>query len=211
MPSTYHVHPEFGYFCLTPYRRRELLVAVVSILFGAMIGGSIATLRAAPDRNPDGASTASRVDFSNSERVPVAAAEATPVASPTDAYTKVEAKESIKPFPIRRVRVRPAVPNPPSPAVDHTAATQAGVVASASPPVEPSESAQGSEPPTASSHATKSAAAQRPSTAVKKQQRIAHVQSRRRNDERADYSWYDNRGNYWSGRAYVDAYYLRTR
>ena len=55
MPSTYHVHPEFGYFCLTPYRRRELLVAVVSILFGAMIGGSIATLRAAHDPNPDGA------------------------------------------------------------------------------------------------------------------------------------------------------------
>ena len=209
MPSTYHVHPEFGYFCLTPYRRRELLVTVVSILFGAMIGGSIATLRAAHDRNPDGASTASRVDVSNSEGVPVAAAEATPVA-PTDADTKVEAKESIKPFPIRRVRVRPAGHNPLSPAVDPTAATQAGVVASASPPV-PSESAQGSEPPAASSHATKSAAAQRPSTAVKKPQRIAHVQSRRRNEERDDYSWYDNRGNYWSGRTYVDAYYLRAR
>jgi hypothetical protein len=39
MLSAYHVHPEFGYFCPTPYRRRELLVAVVSILFGAMIGG----------------------------------------------------------------------------------------------------------------------------------------------------------------------------
>jgi hypothetical protein len=210
MPSTYHVHPEFGYFCLTPYRRRELLVAVVSILFGAMIGGSIATLRAAHGPNPDGVSTASRVDLSNSERVPVAAAEATPVA-PTDADTKVEAKEPIKPFPIRRVRVRPAVPSPLSPAVDPATATQAGVVASASPPVEPSQSAQGSEPPTASSHATKSAAVQRPSTAGKKQRRIAHVQSRRRNDERDVYAWYGNRGNDWSGRTYVDAYYLRTR
>ena len=57
----------------------------------------------------------------------------------------------------------------------------------------------------------KSAAAKPPSTAVKKRQRIAHVQSRRRNDERDDYSWYDNRGNYWTGRAYVDAYYLRAR
>jgi hypothetical protein len=208
MPSAYHVHPEFGYFCLTPYLRRELLVAVVSILFGAMIGGSFATLRA--DRNPDGASTASRVDLSNSERVPVAAAEATPVA-PTDADTKVAAKESIKPFPIRRVRLRPAVPSPLSPAVDPATATQAGVVASASPPAEPSQSAQRSEPPAASSHATKSAAAPRPSTAVKKQQRIAHVQSRRRNEERDDYSGYDNRGNYWSGRTYVDAYYLRAR
>jgi hypothetical protein len=210
MPSAYHVHPEFGYFCLTPYLRRELLVAVVSILFGAIIGGSIATLRAAHDRNPDGVSTASRVDVSNTGREPVAAVEVTPVA-PTDADTKVAAKESIKPFPLRRVRVRPAVPSPLSPAVDPATATQAGVVASASPPVEPSESAQGSEPPTASSHATKSAAAQRPSTAVKKQRRIAHVQSRRRNEERDVYAWYGNRANDWSGRAYVDAYYLRAR
>jgi hypothetical protein len=207
MPSAYRVHPEFGYFCPTPQRRRELLVAVVSILLGAMIGGSIATLRAA-NRSPDGASTALHVDFSNSERVPVAAAEATP-AAPNDADTKVEAKESIKPFPIRRVRVRPAVRNPISPAVDPTVATQAGVVASALPLVEP-ESAQGSGPPATSSHATKSAA-QRPSTAVKKQQRMAHVQSRRRNHERADYAWRDNRENYWSGRAYVDAYYMRAR
>jgi hypothetical protein len=103
MPSAYHVHPEFGYFCLTPYRRRELLVAVVSILFGAMIGGSIATLRAAHDRNPDGASTASRVDFSNSERVPVAAAEATPVA-PTDAARRSRQKSLSSPFRSARAR-----------------------------------------------------------------------------------------------------------
>jgi hypothetical protein len=208
MPSAYHVHPEFGYFCPTPYRRRELRVAIVSILFGVIIGGSIATLRAGHDRNPDGASTAAHVDVSNSEKVLVAAAEATPAAT-NEADTKVEAKESIKPFPIRRVRVRPATHIPPIPATDARAPTQAGVVASASPLVEPSESAQGSGSPAASSHATRSAAA--PSTGVKKRQRIAHVQSRRRNDERADDSWHDNRGNYWTGRTYVDAYYLRGR
>ena len=210
MPSAYHVHPEFGYFCPTPYRRRELRVAIVSILFGAIIGGSIATLRAGHDRNPDGASTAAHVDVLNSEKVLVAAAEATP-AAPNDADTKAEARESIKPFPIRRVRVRPIVRNPPIPAADATAPTPAAVVASASPLVELPESAQGSGPPAASFHATKSAAAQRPSTAVKKRQRIAHVQSHRRNDERADDSWHDNRGNYWTGRTYVHAYYLRAR
>jgi hypothetical protein len=210
MPSAYHVHPEFGYFCPTPRRRRELRVAIVSILFGAIIGASIATLRAAHDRHPDGASTAAHVNVSNSERVLVAAVEAAP-AAPNDADTKVEARESIKPFPIRRVRVRPAVPNPPIPATDATVPTLAAVVASASPLLELPESAQGSEPPAASSHARKSAAAQRPSTAVKKRQRIAHVQSRRRNDGRADYAWHDNRGNYWAGRTYVDAYYLRAR
>jgi len=210
MPSAYHVHPEFGYFCPTPRRPRELRVAVVSILFGAIIGASIATLRAAHDRHPDGASTAAHVNVSNSERVLVAAVEAAP-AAPNDADTKAEARESIKPFPIRRVRVRPAAHNPPIPATDATAPTQAGVVASPSPLVELPESAQGSGPPAASFHATKSAAAQRPSTAVKKRQRIAHVQSRRRNDARADYAWHDNRGNYWTGRTYVDAYYLRAR
>ncbi len=67
MPSAYHVHPEFGYFCPTPRRRRELRVAIVSILFGAIIGASIATLRAAHDRHPDGASTAAHVNVSNSD------------------------------------------------------------------------------------------------------------------------------------------------
>jgi hypothetical protein len=206
MPSAYHVHPEFGYFCPTPYRRRELRVAIVSVLFGAIIGGSIATLRAAHDPNPDSARTAAHVDVSNSERVRVAAPEATPAAT---SDTKAEARESIKPFPMRRVRVRPAVHNPPVPATDATAPTPAAVVASASPLVELPESAQRSGSPAASSHATRSAAAQRP--AVKKRQRIAHVQSRRRNDEGADDSWHDNRGNYWTGRTYVDAYYLRGR
>jgi hypothetical protein len=208
MPSAYHVHPEFGYFCLAPYRRRELRVAIVSILFGAIIGGSIATLRAGHDRNPGGASTAVHVDVPNSERVLAAAAEATPAATND---TKAEAKESIKPFPMRRVRVRPAVQNPPIPATDATAPTPAGVIASASPLAELPESAQGSGPPADSSHAAKSAAAQRTSTAVKKRQRIAQVQSRRRTDARADDSWHDNRWNYWTDRTYVDAYYLRAR
>jgi hypothetical protein len=150
MPSAYHAHPEFGYFCLTP--RRELRVAIVSILFGAILGGTIATLRAAHDPNPHSTSTASHVDVPNSEIVLVAAAEAT-VAAPSDANIKAEARESIKPFPMRRVRVRPAVHIPPIPATDATAPTQAGVVASTSPLVELPESAQGS--PAASSRATR--------------------------------------------------------
>jgi hypothetical protein len=210
MPSAYYAHPDFGYLCRTPYRRREQRVAIVFILFGAIIGGSVATHRAGHDRNPGGVSTAAHVDVSNSERVLAAAAEATPAAT-NDADTEAEARGPIKPFPIRRVRVRPAALIPAIPATDATAPTRAAVVASASPLVEPSENAQGSGPPAASSHAAKSAAAPRPSTAVKKRQRIAHVQSRRRNDERADDSWHANRGNYWTSRTYVDAYYLRGR
>src|SRR5262245_58366668 len=109
MPSAYHVHPEFGYFCPMPHRRRELRVALISVLVGAMMAGSTATRRAGHDRKPDGAPPAAHVDVSNSERVLVAAAEATP-AAPNDAGRKVEAKQSITPFPMRRVRVRPAAP-----------------------------------------------------------------------------------------------------
>jgi hypothetical protein len=209
MPSAYYAHPDFGYLCPTPYRPREQRVAIVFILFGAIIGGSVATHRAGHDRNPGGVSTAAHVDVRNPERVLAAAAEATPAAT-NDADTEAEARGPIKPFPIRRVRVRPAALIPAIPA-DATAPTRAAVVASASPLVEPSENAQGSGPPAASSHAAKSAAAPRPSTAVKKRQRIAHVQSRRRNDERAHNSWHDNRGNHWTGLTYVDAYYLRAR
>ena len=193
MPSAYHVHPEFGYFCPTPYRRRKLRVAIVSVLFGAVIGGSIATLKAGYDRNPDGASTAAHADFSNSERVLVTAAEATPAAT-NDANTKAEASGPIKPYPIRRVRVRPAAHSPPIPAVDPASATQAGVVASASRFVEPPESAQGSGSPTVSSHATRSAGQPRASTSVKKRQGIAHAQGGRRNHERSDDSWHDVTG-----------------
>src|SRR5260370_9283324 len=124
MPSAYHVHPEFGYFCPTPYRRRELRVAIVSVLFGAIIGGSIATLRAGHDRNPDGTSTAAHVDVSNSEKALPAAAEATP-AAPNDADTKAEPRESIQPFPIRHAHVRSTAHNPPPPATQATPRQQA--------------------------------------------------------------------------------------
>ena len=41
MPPAYDIHPEFGYFCPAPRARRELRVAVVSILAGMAIGAAI--------------------------------------------------------------------------------------------------------------------------------------------------------------------------
>jgi hypothetical protein len=46
MPLAYDVHPEFGYFSPGPRVRRELRVAVVSILVGMVIGAAIVTIRA---------------------------------------------------------------------------------------------------------------------------------------------------------------------
>ena len=46
MSPTYYVHPEFGFFCLAPAARRELRIAVASILFGMVIGATIVTVGA---------------------------------------------------------------------------------------------------------------------------------------------------------------------
>ena len=44
MPLAYDVHPEFGYLSPAPRARREMRVAIVSILFGMMIGAAFLTL-----------------------------------------------------------------------------------------------------------------------------------------------------------------------
>ena len=46
MPPAYDIHPEFGYFCPAPRARRELRVAVVSILAGMAIGAAIMAIHA---------------------------------------------------------------------------------------------------------------------------------------------------------------------
>ena len=53
----YDVHPEFGYLCLAPRVRRELRVAVGSLLFGMMIGAAIVTIRAGHPIETDGVSS----------------------------------------------------------------------------------------------------------------------------------------------------------
>ena len=48
MSPTYYVHPEFGFFCLAPAARRELRIAVASILFGMVIGAISCDRRCRP-------------------------------------------------------------------------------------------------------------------------------------------------------------------
>ena len=57
MPPAYYVHPEFGYFCLGPAARRELRIAVASILFGMVIGAAIVTVGAGHAVELDGGSS----------------------------------------------------------------------------------------------------------------------------------------------------------
>src|SRR5262249_62336866 len=50
-----NVHPEFGYFCVSPRLRRDLRVAAYSILLGAVVGaGGIIALGAGSNRGANG-------------------------------------------------------------------------------------------------------------------------------------------------------------
>ena len=63
----YDVHPEFGYLCLAPRVRRELRVALVSLLFGMMIGAAIVTIRAGHPIETDGVSSKAHLKSSGPE------------------------------------------------------------------------------------------------------------------------------------------------
>ena len=104
MPPAYDIHPEFGYFCPTPRARRELRVAVVSILAGMAIGATIMAIHAGQAAETDAVS--GNAQLKSSAPDPLAAV---PAASPRikDAdNAKADPVETIKPYPIRMVRVR---------------------------------------------------------------------------------------------------------
>lgn len=54
MPSAYNLHPEFGYFCLSPNLRRKAGLALAFIVFGSIAGASGVVMQMAghePDTN----------------------------------------------------------------------------------------------------------------------------------------------------------------
>ena len=107
MPLAYDVHPDFGYFCPGPRVRRELRVALVSMLFGMAIGAAIVTIRAGLASETDGISSNARLKSSGTDtRAPGITGPNLQFKNADDA--KAEPVEAIKPFPIRRVRVRPS-------------------------------------------------------------------------------------------------------
>ena len=115
MPSAHYVHPEFGYFCPGPGLRRVLGVAVVSILFGLIIGTSVIRLRAGHDRQADNAWTIAHIEPSRAATVLPAATE--PGSSLTGNVATGAPNGALKPFPTRIVRVHPAKDRSPLAAV----------------------------------------------------------------------------------------------
>src|SRR3954447_14368318 len=104
VPPAYDIHPEFGYFCPAPRARRELRVAVVSILAGMAIGAAIMAIHAGLAAETEAVS--GNAQLKSSAPDPLAPV---PAASPRikDAdNAKADPVETIKPYPMRMVRVR---------------------------------------------------------------------------------------------------------
>jgi hypothetical protein len=109
VPLAFDVHPEFGYFCPGPRVRRELRVALVSILLGIVIGAAIATVRAGKAGETDAVSSNEHLKSSGPSTLALG------VAGPgfplKNADTgKADPVEAIEPYPMRMVRVRSSKP-----------------------------------------------------------------------------------------------------
>jgi hypothetical protein len=81
-----NVHPEFGYLCTSPRLRRDLRVAIYSILLGAVVGaGGIIALGAGGNRGAEDAMDGRAATSAPAgETAPFAKAEAPPAATVTD-------------------------------------------------------------------------------------------------------------------------------
>ena len=100
MSPTYYVHPEFGFFCLPPAARRELRVAVASILFGMVIGATVVTVGAGHAVELDRGSNNAHFDT----LLPGPGASSSQFEDVDSAHAGNA--ESIRPYPMRMVRVR---------------------------------------------------------------------------------------------------------
>jgi hypothetical protein len=112
VPLAYDVHPEFGYFCPGPRLRRELRVALVSILLGMVIGAAIATVRAGKAGATDGVSSNAHPTSSTPSTLALG------VAGPSYPFknadtAKADPVQAIKPYPMRIVRMRSSKPASP--------------------------------------------------------------------------------------------------
>jgi hypothetical protein len=194
VPPTYYAHPEFGYFCPSRGARRELRVAVVSMLFGMVIGAAVATVGAGHAGDSDGASSNAQPKSSRSDTL-LQSGNGPTAQFMTAGNAQANSVEAIKPFPMRRVRV----PTKPSALaripLDHTA--QPEPPRSAGPTSHENEQAALSPP--ASPQARKVEAAAQSATPITKRRPSSIYARRRRDDENEN-----ARRQSWGERAYAE-------
>jgi hypothetical protein len=103
LPPAYDVHPEFGYLSPAPRVRREIRVALVSILLGMVLGAAIVTIGAG--HATDAVSRDAYLNSSVSDTVlPGVAGPSSQLKTAENA--KPNPVETIEPYPMRMVRVR---------------------------------------------------------------------------------------------------------
>lgn len=203
MPLGYDVHPEFGYFCPAARARRELRVAVVSILFGMVIGAAIVTVHTSQAVETDSVSSNLQLKSSGSDTLLPG------VASPSSQFehaenAKADPVEAIKPYPMRMVRVRTS--KAPSPL--------AGIPLGRTTPTEPPAPAGPASPENAEASGSPSPPAQSVAAAdpvvsgIKKRPSTVHAR-RHRHDEDENARWQSRRWPYWGEPAYAGDRYWR--
>ena len=199
MPPTYYVHPEFGYFCPGPRARRELRVAVVSILFGMVIGAAIVTVRAGHAVETNGVSSNAHLKSSSSD--PLLPGGNGPTAqSMTAGNAQTNSAEAIKPYPMRRVRVPTKASGLAGTALGHTA--QPEPPPSAGPTSHENEQAALS--PAASPEAQKVEAAALFAIPTTRRRPSAIYARRPQDDQNENARWQS-----WGKRAYAEDRYWR--
>lgn len=194
MTPTYYVHPEFGYLCPGPRARRELRVAVVSILFGMVIGAAIVTVRAGHAVETDGVSNNAHLKSSSSDPLLPGSG------GPSSQFKEADSAKTdpvAEPFPMRMVRVRSS----------KAASALAGVPLVRTPQPEPSPSAgptpheneEASVSAAASPAARRVAAAAEPAIS-KTKKRPSAMHARRPRDDQHE----NARLQSWGERAYAE-------
>jgi hypothetical protein len=203
----YDVHPEFGYLCLAPRVRRELRVAVVSILAGMAIGAAIMAIHTGQAAETDAVSSTAQLKSSAPEP-----AAAVPAASPRikDA-DKAKAREAIEPYPMRMVRVRSSKAPSPLAGIPLGRGAPPELPASAGPAsLENAEASRSpAAPPPASTAAQSVAATAEPAASGTKKRRAA-MHARRHQDDADENARGQNRHwPDWGERAYAEDRYWR--
>jgi hypothetical protein len=194
VPPTYYVHPEFGYFCPSPGARRELRVAVVSMLFGMVIGAAVVTVGAGHAGESDGGSSNAQLKSSRSDTLLPGSGGPT-AQSMTAGNAQANSVEAIKPYPMRRVRVPTKASGLAGIALGHTAQPEAPP--SAGPTSHENEQAALS--PAASPEAQKVEAAAQSAIPTTRRRPSAIYARRPRDDQHENARWQS-----WGERAYAE-------
>jgi hypothetical protein len=206
VPPAYDIHPEFGYLCLAPRVRRELRVALVSLLFGMMVGAAIVSVRAGHAIETDGISSNAQLRSPGSDTVSPGVGGPSPQLK-TAENAKASPVEAIEPYPMRMVRVRPGKAASPLAGIPLGRTAPAEAPASAGPAAP--ENAEASASPAAPPPAQSVAAAAEPAVSRAKKGRSAVHARRHRDDENENALSQGRRSPYWGERGYAEVQYWR--